>query len=45
MKMENAQATNIICMSINGDDSTGLVDGGGSSGEGHAPEWDIWGDE
>ena len=43
MNVESATPTTIICMSFNGGD-TGLEDGGGSSGEGQAPEWDVWGD-
>ncbi len=45
--VESAQPTNLLCESFKGDTSTGLVDGGGSSGEAHALEsaWNIWGDE
>ena len=43
--VESAQPTNIICTSIKGDDDTGLISGGGSSGAAHTKEWDIWGDE
>ena len=47
LKLDNAQPTNIICVSIKGDSSTGLEDGGGSNGDAHAPEndWNIWGNE
>lgn len=45
VNVESAQPTNIICTSIHGDGDTGLIGGGGSAGEGHAPEWDLWGED
>lgn len=45
VKEENAQPTNIICASIKGGGDTGLSNGGGSDGNAHTHEWDMWGDE
>jgi len=45
VNMESTEPENIICVSIKSDDNTGLTPGGGSNGEAHAPEWDIWGEE
>ena len=44
MNVENATPTTIICTSVNGG-GTGLIGGGGSSGEGQAPEWNVWGED
>ena len=47
LKVDLAQAENMLCVSFKSDDSSGLADGGGSDGDAHAPEndWSIWGDE
>ena len=47
VKVESAQATNIICTSFKSDDDIGLSNGGGSDDKAHAKEddWDIWGAE
>lgn len=47
LRVEEAQPTCIIAVSIKGDDSTGLINGGGSTEPAHTPEddWNIWGEE
>ena len=45
MNVESAQPSNIISTSFTGGGGTGLVGGGGSDGEAHTKEWEIWGDE
>ncbi len=47
LKVESAVLTSMIAVSIKGDSSTGLTDGGGSNGNAHAPQsaWDIWDEE
>lgn len=45
VREENAEPTNIICISIKGDSDTGLTGSGGSDGSAHTQEWDMWGDE
>ncbi len=47
LRVEEAQPTCIIAVSIKGDDSTGLISGGGSTEPAHTPEddWNIWGEE
>ena len=45
MNVECAEPESIICTSIKSDTDTGLTPGGGSNGEAHAPEWDLWGED
>ena len=42
--VDYAMPETLISASIYGDEGTGLVSGGGSNGEAHAPQWDVWGD-
>ena len=43
VNVESAEPTNLLCESFNS--NAGLDGGGGSDGEAHAPEWDVWGED
>jgi hypothetical protein len=47
LNVDNAMPETLICVSVYGNEGTGLEPGGGNDGEARAPQadWNIWGDE